>query len=243
MLYIAKRNSRYALQWVKICEIGDPRHTDDCHIDHPNFLWTVKTLCQAVLVLHLDVKIRCDTDNRDPAFALQHLHARIKDRLITAEFVDDQTLYHLSLVFLQKLHGSVKLCKHTAAVDISDQKDRCFCHLRHSHVYDILFFEVDLCRASCTFDHDDIILCCKYIKCFHDVRDKFFLVSKIIPCAHCAKDFSVYNDLRTHIVGRFQKDRVHKDGRFDPGSLCLHDLRSSHLQSFLCDKGIQCHIL
>ena len=243
MLYITKRNSRYTLQWVKVRKIGNSRHTDDRHIDHPNFLRSVKTLGKAVLILHLNIKIWCNSHHRDPALALKHLHTRIKNGLVSAEFVDDQSLDHISFIFLKKLHRSIKLCKYTSTVDISDQKHRCLCHLCHSHIDDIFFFEVDLSRAARSFYHNNIILGSKCIECLHNVRNQFFLVGKIVPCTHCAKNFTIYNNLRSHVIRRLEKNRIHKNRRFDSCCFCLHDLCPSHFQSFFCNKRIQCHIL
>ena len=134
---------------------------------------------------------------------LQHLYARIKDCLVSAEFVDDQSFNHLALILFQKLHCTDQLGKNTASVDISDQKYRSFRHLCHSHVYDIFCFQIDLCRASCSFDHDNIVLCCQRIICFHDIRHQFFLIFEIVSGAHGSKDFSIYDHLRTNVIGRF----------------------------------------
>ena len=42
---------------------------------------------------------------------------------------------------------------------------------------------------------------------------------------------------------RLEQDRIHRNLRLNTCRLRLHDLCASHLQPFLCDKGIQCHIL
>ena len=157
MLYISQGNSRNTFQWIKICEIGDPWYPDHRNINKIHFLFSVKSFCEAVLILHLNIQIRSHSHYRDMASLLQHLHSRIKDGLVAAEFVDDQTLYHLSFILFQKLHCTDQLCENTASVNISHQKYRCLCHLCHSHIYDIFCFQIDLCRASCSLDHNDII--------------------------------------------------------------------------------------
>ena len=77
-------------------------------------------------------------DHGNAAFFFQHPYARIQDRLVSTEFVDDQSLYHGSLIRLQKLSGTDQLGKHSAPVDISGQKDRRAGHLCHSHVHDVV---------------------------------------------------------------------------------------------------------
>ena len=157
VFYIAERNSGNALKRIKIRKVGNPWCTDHRDINDTGFLLPVKTLRQAVLILHLDIQIRRHTHHRDPASFLKHNNTRVQNSLISAEFVDDQTLYHSLLIVLQKLHCTDQLCENTASVNISHQKYRCLCHLCHSHIYDIFCFQINLCRASCSLDHNDII--------------------------------------------------------------------------------------
>ena len=243
MFYIAERNSGNALKRIKIRKVGDPWCTDHCDINDTGFLLPVKTLRQAVLILHLDIQIRRHTHHRDPASFLKHDNTRVQNSLISAEFVDDQPLYHSLLIVLQKLHRTDQLSKNTSTVNISHKKDRCLGHLCHTHIYNILILEIDLGRTSSTFDDNDIVFRCKSVVCLHHIRNQGLLIFEIIPGTHGSKNFSVYDHLGAYIIGRLQKDRIHQDRRPDPGCLCLHDLGPSHLKTILCDKGIQCHIL
>ena len=243
MLYISQGNSRDTFQWIKICEIGDPWYPDHRNINKIHFLFSVKSFCEAVLILHLNIQIRSHSHYRDMASLLQHLNTWIQDRLIAAEFVDDQTLYHLSFILFQKLHCTNQLCKNTTSVNISHQKHRCLCHLCHSHIYDIFCFQIDFRRASSPLNHNDIIFFCQLMKCLHNVRHQFFLIFKIVSGTHGSQDFSVYDHLGAYIIGRLQKNGVHQHRRLNSGCLRLHNLSSAHLQPLFCNKRVQCHIL
>src|SRR5699024_179457 len=232
-----------ALQRSTVREVGDPRETDHRTIDQPRLLASVEPLCQTVLILHLDVQIWRDSHYGNPAFLLQHFDPWIQYRLVAPEFVNDKTPDTISLLWFQKLHRTVQLGEYAASVDISRQKHGGVRHFRHTHIYDIVCFQIDLRRASGSFDHDNVVFFCKGAERLHNIRDKVFLIFKIIPGAHRPQDLAVYDHLGSRIVGRFQENGVHKDGGFDPRRLRLHHLRAPHLQAFAGDIGIQRHVL
>ena len=87
-----------------------------------------------------------------------------------------------------------------------------------------------------SFHHNNVIFFGKGIVGFHNIRNQCFLIFKIISGTHGPQNFPVYDHLGTNIIGRLQKDGVHKNRRFDPGCFRLHDLSPSHLQTILCDK-------
>ena len=107
---------------------------------------------------NLDLHIRCNSDYRNAASFFQHNNTGIQDCLIPAEFVDDQSLYTFFLIIFQEHKRPQKLGKYSSAVNISDQKHRRIYHLRQPHIYNIIFLQVDLCRTSRSFDHNDVIL-------------------------------------------------------------------------------------
>ena len=138
MLYISKRHTRNIFKWIKICKVRDPWNPDHRDIDLSHLLLTVKPLRQTVFVFHLDLQVRCHANYRDATSFFQHLHTGIKNGFVPSEFVDDQTLYHLFFLIFQKHHRTDQLGKYAAAVDISDQKHRCFYKLGHTHIDDII---------------------------------------------------------------------------------------------------------
>ena len=91
-------------------------------------------------------------------FFLKHPDTRIQNTLIAPEFIDDKPAYPVSFLLLQQEECAEQLREYAATVDISRQKHRRIDQLRHSHVYDIIFFQIDLRRTSRSLDHDDIRL-------------------------------------------------------------------------------------
>src|SRR5699024_324679 len=134
LFYIAQRDARHIFKRIKVCEIGNPRKTDHRDIDQRHRLIPLKAFGQAVLVLHLNLKIGGHSHDRNAALFLQHLDAAVQDGLVPAELIDDKPLYHPALILLQEHHGSDQLREHATAVDISDQEDRRFGELRHTHI-------------------------------------------------------------------------------------------------------------
>ena len=60
---------------------------------------------------------------------------------------------------------------------------------------------------------------------------------------HDADRLPVQDHLGSGIVGRFQQNRIHSCGGFYSRRFRLHHLSPAHLQTFLCDKRIEGHIL
>ena len=198
----------------------------------------MKTLRQAVLVVQLQLHIGSHADHRNVSQILQHLDARVQNRLVSPEFVDDETFHHLLFFLGEKHHRPDELGKNSAPIDISHQKHRRFRHFCHTHVDQIVLLEIDLRRTSRTLDDDDIILGCQVVEGLLHLRNQLFFEGEILSRRHISQDFPIYDHLGAHVVGRFQKDRVHVDTGLDSCGLRLHDLGSSHLEPLLCDEGV-----
>ena len=138
MLYISKRHTWNIFKWIKVRKIRNPRNPNHRNINLSHFLLAVKPFGQAVFVFHFNLQVRRHTDHRDTASFFEHLHARIKNRLIPTKFVDNQTLYHRFFIVFQKHYRTDQLGKYAAAIDISNQKHRGFCKLCHTHIDDII---------------------------------------------------------------------------------------------------------
>ena len=243
IFYIANGQSRNAFQWIKVREIGNTGQADHRNINDTCLLLPFKAPGQAVLILHLDIDIRSHAHHRNSAFFLQHFHSRIQNRLVSPELVDDQAFYHGPFLFLQKLHRADELCENAAPVNIAHQEHRRICHFCHAHIYNVFFLQIDLRRASRTLDHNDIVFRCERVVSLHNIRHQLFLIFEIISGAHGSQNLTVYDHLGANVVGRLQKNGIHKNGGLDSRRFRLHHLGSSHLQSLFCDKRIQRHIL
>ena len=163
----------------------------------------MEPLRQAVLVIQLQLHIRSHTHNGNMRQLLQHLNTGIQNGLISTEFIDDETFYHFLFFFGKKHHRPYQLGKNAAPVDVAHQKHRSLCHFGHPHIDQIVFLEIDLRRTARSLDNDDIVLCRQMIKGFLHLRDQLLFKSEIFSRRHISKNFSVYDNLRAHIVGWF----------------------------------------
>ena len=188
---------------------------------------------QAVLILDVHISIRNHSRNRYAAQVLDHVQPRLQNGLVSPEFIDDEPLHPRPLFFRKQGHSPVKLGKHTAAVDISHQKDRSIRHLRHAHVHDIILLQIDLRRASGALDHDDIVLLLQSPVCLFHLGNQRLFICKILFRRHRSDRYAVDDDLGTGVGSRLQQNRIHVRLRFNTGGFRLHHLGASHLQPVL----------
>ena len=113
---------------------------------------------QAVLLIDIQIKIRHDSDHRNIRTFLEHGESRLQDGHISPELIDDHSFDTLTLLFLEQHDCPDKLCEHAAPVDIPGEQHRRVHQFRQTHIYDIILLQIDLRRASRSFDHDHIIL-------------------------------------------------------------------------------------
>ena len=135
------------------------------------------------------------------------------------------------------------MCKYPAGIYISHKYDRSIDHRGKSHIHYIVRFQVYFSRASCAFDHDDVIFSLKAPKSFHDIRDQCLFHAKIISRAVCSPDTSVHNQLTSDIAGRLEQNRVHTHVRKFPAGLRLGRLRPPHLETVRCYVTVEGHVL
>ena len=103
--------------------------------------------------------------------------------------------------------------------------------------------EINLRRTSCSLNDNDVVLTAQpLISCQH-IRNQLLFILIIIHGFHVAADFPVYNDLASHIAGGFEQNRVHICCRINAACFRLHGLCPADLQPFLCNVGIEGHIL
>ena len=102
-----------------ICEVGNARQADDGNIDRPALTAARKARGETVLIVDIQMHIRPNARHRHAAQLLERFESRLKDLLISAEFVDDGAADARSLVRLEQGHGAVELCEHAAAVNVA----------------------------------------------------------------------------------------------------------------------------
>ena len=201
--YITHGYTRNTFKNIEIRKIGNPWKPDHCQINLTNLLMITHAFTEAVLIFHLDVQIRSHSHYRNFAFFFQHFYARIQNGLIAPEFVDNKAFDHISLIFFQKFHCTIKLCKNSASVNISGQKHRGFCHFCHSHIDDIFIFQINLRRGASSLQHNDICLFFQGMIRLHNIRHQLFFIFEIAPCTHGREYLSIDDHLGTSIIRRF----------------------------------------
>ena len=200
-VHIAQRNIAIPLKGAEICKIGDAGHTDHSHIQQLTGGIPAETFSKTVLIVDVHMRIWHNTYHRNAAQVFQNIQAGSQDVSVTTELVDNGTLDPCFLILLQQSYGSVKLSKHTAAVDIAHQQNRCIHQLSKSHVYDIFLLEVDLCRTTCAFNHDNIVISGKAVIGLHNCRNILPLAAVVFHGTHVSLDNAIYDDLAAHIGG------------------------------------------
>ena len=144
--------------------------------------------------------------------------------------------YPLSLLLLQKHQRPEQLRKHTAPVDISDQKHRCIqqvlpspCSRYHSL---LRLISAGLPAPSITM----ISACsCKLSKCLQNVRNQFFLISKIVPGTSYSRALrhSRSPGIRCHWSALTGSDSYAPIGSIPAASACITCARPISSPSFV----------
>ena len=187
--------------------IADIRQADHCNIHRcicscsgspPREL-----LRHAVLFVEVQPDPRNNAREGDVAVFGKHVEPRLQQAYISAEFVDDQSFDAGPLFRPQKLYRSEKLREDTAGVDIARNQHRRVHHFSEPHVDKIPFPQVDLNRAACPLDHDDIRPLTKPLVCGKDIGDERFFDLIVVGGAHFPNRSAVYDDLRRRVAHGF----------------------------------------
>ena len=117
--HVTHRHLRKLLENIEIRKVGYSRVMNDRNINQP-FLFTIKTSGKAILIFKRKLHIRNHSRNRNTTFFFQHRNSRVKNRLISPEFINNKALDPFSFFFRQKHQGSQELCKHPSTVNVPD---------------------------------------------------------------------------------------------------------------------------
>ena len=199
--HVAQGHAVDQLKHAEIRKVGNVRQTDDRHINAFGEGALVETVGQAVLIIHINLFHREDTQHRFAGQIFQHLKARLQYLHIAPELIDDDTAETVLVFLRQQLDGAVGGSKDAAPVDVRHQDDRRIRHFCHAHVDDIVFRQVDLRRGAGALDDNDVIFRRQMLKCLHDFRREVVFHLIVFLGAQVIIDLAVYNDLRTHIAG------------------------------------------
>ena len=242
-LHIAQRYIGVPLKGGKIREVGDSRKADHRNVQELPLRGSGKPLGETVLIVNVHMGIGDDTHHRNAAELFQDLNARFQNRAVSPEFVHDGSLDSRTFVLFQQGHGSIQLGKDTAPVNITHQQHRGIHQPGKTHVHNVFLLQVDLRRASGTFDDDDVIFGGQTVVGLQDGRDIRLLFAVILHGPHIALNLPGNDHLAAHIGGWFEQYGVHPHIRVDSRRFRLHHLSPAHLAAVFGDEGIQGHVL
>ena len=198
---------------------------------------------EGILVVYVQLHKGDHADHRYAAPFLQHDNAGIQNGLVPAEFIDDKALEQGLFVRLQQHMGSQQLGKDAAAVNVARKQYRRADRFGKSHIYNIVFLQIDLRRTPRALDHDNVVLSSERVVGLQNHGHQALFIGKIFPGIHIAQDLSVDDHLGARICRGLEQNGVHPHIRRNACRLRLHDLGAAHLQTVLRDKRVQGHIL
>ena len=179
------------------------RQPDDRHVNTLGESPLVEAVREAVLIVHVDFFHRKDAQHRLIGQIFQHFKARFQNLHIAPELIDHDTAETILILLRQQLDGAVGRSKHAAPVDVRHKDHRRVGHLCHSHVDNVIFRQIDLRRRAGALNDDDVIFRCQMIKRLHHFRRQIIFHLIVFLGTQVIIYLAVYNDLRTHVAGRF----------------------------------------
>ena len=227
----------------KIRKVRDARQADHGNVDEPRLLTSPEAFAQAVLIVNIHREVRHNARHGNAAELLEHFKPRLQNCAVAAEFVDNDALDALFVLFALQRHRTVELGEHAAAVDVSHQQHRRVHHAGKPHVDNVIFLQIDLCGATRPLDHNNIVLPAEALVCLHHRRDKITFSAIVFHRWHIALHAPVDDDLTADVRRRLEQDRVHARVRLDARSLGLHHLCAPHLSAIFRDEGVERHVL
>ena len=156
---------------------------------------------EGILVVDIKLHKGHHAYDRNAAPLFQHDDSGIQNALVSPELIDDKPLEQCLLVRLQQHLRAQELGKNAATVDIAGQQNRCADRFCKSHIDNVVFFQIDLRRASSALDHDDIVFRRQRFVCLQYHGHEAFFISKVFARVHITQDLALHDDLGT-CIGR-----------------------------------------
>src|ERR1700729_377517 len=116
------------------------------------------------------MQVRNDSDTSLLNTILHQSYSWPQEAYIATKFVDHESTYTFSLVRLQKFQRPQQRGKDTSAINIAHQKAVRISHLCHSHIRNVVLFQIDLRGRSSTFKDNHVILRCQDLEALADRR-------------------------------------------------------------------------
>jgi|GEM_PF-4728302 len=184
-----------------------------------------------------------DPQHRHAGFLCEPLEARLEQRNIAAEAVDDEALYARLLARLEHCECAVEVREHAALVDVGDDDDIGVGSLGESHVGEVVLAQVDLGRAARAFDQDAVVPGLQSVEGGEDGRHQFWLVRVVGAGVERAGGAAVDDHLGPGVGLGLEQHRVHVGVGVETAGLGLHRLRATDLTAVGGDGAVECHVL
>ena len=185
-----------------------------------------------------------DAERRDAGPRAQQLEARLQERAVAAELVEDEGGDPGALVRLEQRDGPHEGREDAAAVDVADEQHRSVGRLRDVHVHDVAVLQVDLGRAPGPLDDDEVHLArAAPSRLSRTIAAQLGLHRVVLGRGEGLPGAAEQHHLRARVPLRLQEDRVHLDGGVDAGRLGLDRLGAPNLAAVGGDGRVERHVL
>ena len=198
---------------------------------------------QGVLVVHIHIQIRDNSQHRDARSPGEHIQSAGEKRGVPPKLIEDEARHPGPFPGLQQLDGPHQLGEDAAPVNVPHQEDGGVHPLRQAHVDDIVLLQVDLRRTSRPLDDDGAVFRRKGIIGGQDLREQGFLSGKVVPGGVVPPDLPQDDDLAAGVAGGLEEDGVHPHVWLQPRSHGLDRLGPAHLQAIPGNAAVQSHVL
>lgn len=195
------------------------RQPDHRHIHRAVSLVGVHPGGQTVLIVDVHPGIGNHAHHRQAGKFRQLGKAGAQNVHIAPEFVDDQALDPLALLFVQQRHCTIQLSKYAAPVDIACQQHRRIHQLGQTHVHDVVFPQIDFRRTARTLDDQNVVFLRQTVVGLQHMGNQPGFVFEVIRRRVIAPDLTVHNHLTASIAAGLEQDGIHPHVRLAPGRL------------------------
>ena len=235
--------SGFLRQRIEIIKVGQTRQPEADHVQtaRPARCRNIKRVFGRQFPSVL--KPRHHTKSAPSGVCFDHPVAIRKKRRIAPKTVDDEPADQRRILSVNHSLGANDLGNDAAAIDVTGQDHGAIACAGEAHVGDITNAQIDLSRAACPFDKDQIILRFQPVETVqHSLHQRRFHLG-IIAGFHRRHPLALHHDLRTDIGFRLEKNRVHVRMGRQAASHRLQGLRAPDLSAIRGDGGIVRHVL
>ena len=226
------------LELLELVEVRGSRVTDDGDVCRR---LSLRRHGDAVLVGESVREPGEDAERRDPGQLLETFRRRREQGRIAAKLVEDEPANQSLLVGRQQRPGAVEMGEGAAAVDVGYQHDGRFGLPGDAHVGQVGVAEVDLGRAPCPFEQDELVLGKQRVQRLADRRPE---AAAPPPGKRAQRRIRApeHDDLALVVAFRLDEDGVHADVGLDACGEGLQVLRGTDLAA-VDDAGVVRHVL